>query len=1006
MNKKICKRIIGLFIFALTIMLFGITTVYAKTCDEVKTFLNTKADANDRYGLTMTFDIKTMKYIISVNTTEKVAKKIGLDRSKVQFKVVGAYTYKPTTEGGQDLQDKNGIVDLSRTEDISKVFPYIGKVIKNGKTLSIPRDSVFTNGKDGFAVKLEPVGFNDPELEEACKDQKTSFFAVVNVDVEIGEDLPIVIYYGDNTPKPTTTMPKKVDCKNMASVVEKYGKNSFEYNYCVDLNEAESKTSTRVYDIEEKTINEGDEFGGGIIKYQKGTKTKVTDPMNFRCAYDDLVTGTPKDDSEYYVNKEFLIGKGYITINMGNYQYSAKSEYSSTKIKAATCKLECTEVVKVEYGAPVATAGGLCFEYKVKVTSRTNCEMANEPTPPPDHVVCTPTPYCWHPGNHVYVMGGPSEDFDNCILACDGGKYTDKCTNKCYKEVYGKSIARKTTGEEISYADVQQMVKTKAGLSYYLKNGEIVWGPVGSYRAATSWGGGYVATDSYWHLNHSWGYSGSWYDQYQKGIPKREGCEGTCSWKRNSSPACNNDENYRYLNHPDVVGSKAYTNDKKINAGENERGTYIGSDGKEHDSIYKRLYARCSAYAACNTTVTEFTISADYKLKGEGEETKTYYFPYTPNNDKNTKDTIKSKEGEHVSASCPTGKNSIILASEGCYNCGEIKQKMEYMTEWSFPGSWINNKTYEISYVPVTDEGWREKNDKFCLPFNIENVNKNWYNYYYATVNVATSSSYTYDDPNYITNITCPDGTKIKNVCEYKNSKYTEQDAKSIEEGGITDYNIKATTRGFGMFEWDIDIECFYAVNDLFPKVEENDDCSKLTCCQPGDPGCDSSEKERVRTVDLKNVFPDSEGNTLKSPDTTGRTVPFNWSAYAEQTKKDPDYVSRPSNYLVWIQTMGTDIYSDPYLDYEIVLTKESITKIKSQFRTELKSSYTEWPGDVKVNSVTNYKSALIRDGGILNQDSKYPGNEALKCNNIGQHTIGKNYTAPCDDFSKVKEGN
>ena len=52
-----------------------------------------------------------------------------------------------------------------------------------------------------------------------------------------------------------------------------------------------------------------------------------------------------------------------------------------------------------------------------------------------------------------------------------------------------------------------------------------------------------------------------------------------------------------------------------------------------NEKLYERLYNTCSAYASCNTTITEFTISVDYTEKGNTTK-QTYYFPYTTNNDK------------------------------------------------------------------------------------------------------------------------------------------------------------------------------------------------------------------------------------------------------------------------------------------------------------------------------------------------------------------------------------
>ena len=257
-------------------------------------------------------------------------------------------------------------------------------------------------------------------------------------------------------------------------------------------------------------------------------------------------------------------------------------------------------------------------------------------------------------------------------------------------------------------------------------------------------------------------------------------------------------------------------------------------------------------------------------------------------------------------------------------------------------------------------------------------VNEKWYNYYQAKVN-GNDPTYSYNNTEYMKNITCPDGSKITNPCNYKETTITESDK--------IDYNINATARSFGMYEWDINISCFYAVNDVFPKVKETDKC-EAKCS-------DDNVQKMIRNVDLNNLFPDKSGNQLTSSDTTGRTPGFNWTSFADQTKKDTDYTSLPSNYAKWIQAKGTSVYSDRYLDYEINLTKEIITELKKEVNTGLGKNYTNWQGDVEINSVTNYQSPLFRNGGILSKNSKYPVGDAITCNNM------KNYASTeCEDFS------
>lgn len=988
MNKSIFKRIIGLFTFALIVMMFTITSVDASTCDDVVQKLNNNDLA--RYGLSMEYNKDSGKYVIKVNVKD-ISPFQKFDRnfkkSNIKFKVAGLYFYIPTGNEKNDLRNGNSTTVENQSSKINE-YKSNGSInsltLVNGGEILI-KSSIFgarsDSNKIGLAIRLEPDGFNDPELVSACGSRAT-FYDVVYTAVEVGQQMAAQVIQ-TNYDTGVSSSYGKIDCDNYAN---KYDKNSFNYNFCADKTSALNTNSTRKFTIREYKK-------GNMIKYENNSDSKVykpNDSLPFKCDWKDLVTGVSENDSSYYVNKKYLYGEGTISINLdGGYRYSG--EYSDTTAQLdASCELKCEEVVKVEYGPPIASKAGLCFEYKVKVTSRVNCEMAKKPTPPPTQVVCTPTPWCNHRGGYADHQGGPNEDFDACVVKCDGGKYSDRCVNKCYKQVYGKSIVRKTTGTEIAYDDTLGSARKQLDVLYeYKYEGDTLIWDVGGYGSSVrrydvdyatgsksyppgpggsnqSWDN-VVLTDSYWHKNNGWGLSTSWYQLYDKtGIPLIEGCSTTkCWWDLNESDACTNSDNLRYLNHPDVYKGT-----------ENEGNSDIEADREFNKKQYEKLTKQCEAYASCNTTTAEFTISVDYTEKGKTTK-ETIKFPYT--SDK--KATIVSKDG---GASClPEEKNSIILSSDGCYNCADVKEKKMYMTEWSFPGTWIHNKTGKITFNPssVTGTSWRQLKDKFCLPLNIQNVNEKWYNYYQAKIN-GNDTSYSFNNQEYINSITCPDGKKLTNTCDYRNTTFTNEDVKDIT------YNINATARHFGMYEWDIDISCFYAVNDVFPKVKESDKCE--TKCN--DNSSNSNEKMRIRSVDLNNLFPDKDGNKLTSTDTTGRTPGYNWTSFADQTKKDEDYTSLPSKYTKWVQAKGTDVYSDRYLDYEINLTKEDINRIKKEVNTGLGKNYTNWQGETEVNSVINYQSDLIRKE-IKN--AKYPVGNAITCNNM------KNYASTeCEDFS------
>lgn len=1041
MNKKGYKRIIGLFIFTLTIALLGIIDVHAdeKICDKVsnETLLQ-------RYGFKIDY-VETAnggKYVIQSEFNAADAAKLfdSFDKSKIKFKISKLYFYQPydlkLDDQGKPIPSDITDADNIKNLDKDYVEQYEGTLdslvggtiekLRFGRKDSIDvNKNIFDKRKDdnniGLAFRIEPAdGFNDPEVIEKCGPNST-FFAIVYVAYENGEDAePETV--DDGIVVGSNYQSKWLDCKGY----QNFDKNSFAYKFCADKDASvgidgdQKKNGTRKF-----TITKDD---GVILKYEDIDKKNPYKPGNvfgYKCDY--TVSENGNNSSEYYTNKNYLYGKGSFEFSE-DYEYHG--EYTKTK-KTATCTITCEEVVKVEYGPPVASKAGLCFEYKVKVTSRVNCQ-GEGPNKPPTQKVCTPTPSCKHKGGKVWPIAGPNDDFDECVQSCDGGVYSDRCVNKCYKKVYGTSIIRQTTGTEIAYGDnitdtsVTGVVFKDAPYSYVLDGSTIKWDVNNNYErksskttGGTNQGWDHIKSgDSYWHRRHRWGINASTYNNYtEEGIPEKIGCDQTsCKWTANTKGDCGDSKYLRYYNHPNVYkikytdsktnqthtrkDKKDYTydpNDPNKNKVVYDRYTYDKYKNKE---IYDRLSAKCKAYAACNTTTSEFTISVEYTEKGKETTTTKINFPYTENNDENSKDAITHNDNDSIS--CPTNANSIILKSRGCYNCGgaganitenegEDGLKKMYMTEWSFPGTWIHNKTGKISYKPITDGTWRKIKEKFCLPLNAGNVNAKWYNYYqYQTK--GNDTSYTYYNPDYIKNVECPDGTTVQTKCGSDNIVPTDDDIK---------YNIKATARKFGLFEWDIDIKCFYAVNDIFPKEKESDTCS-LTC--------GSTEKYRVRSVDLKNLFPDKNGTELNDLSTTGRTPGFNWSTYANQTNKDVDYTSAPSNYAKWIQFQAANggIYNDEYLDYEVTLTKEIINDIKQDFKSD--RSYISWKGNI-VNtddeaSANSYRSPLFEQGGLLAGDSVYPNGEALKCNNIGAHTKSSNYSAVCAEFNNSgKEG-
>lgn len=582
----------------------------------------------------------------------------------------------------------------------------------------------------------------------------------------------------------------------------------------------------------------------------------------------EQIKADPDADDGYYLpeNTGYLYGSGTYKMDNGNYiyHYDPCNPKTGGKIE---CSVTCEEIVTVKYGAPVASKAGLCFEYKVKVTSNVVCDMTVPPEKPEyNPSVCTPTPYCTgigKNGRYVLHQGGPNEDYDRCIQACDGGKYTSSCSKKCYKEVYQNSL--------ISY----EPKKTDYCCNNCYTNGGSKWVGSGPGR----WYGGSCK---------------SGYAAPSNGICRRIKASGYC-----------NDECWWGGCEGDVY----------LNPG------YATEDYQHNIELYNQAVNACKAAASCSTTTATFTISVDYK-DGSGNKV-TVDFPYNKDPDKAC-----------VSCSPEVGKNNVTLtAVDGCYN---KNAEDYYFAEWRFPGSWINKKTGELSYLdkgdPDKKKAWQEVRGKFCIPFDAQDVNAKWWNYYYNKVHGSNQCSTMSETPD--------------------------------------EYNIRAVTKNFGYFGWNIKASCFYAVNNT----------EKAPCpVEDGDPNADI--KYIVRSIDLDDVFPKTSGESLTDPSKhVGRTPGFNWSSKAFNNKNE-DYVSSPLQYALNIQDKGFSIYSDPkQLDYQIYLTPEDLNDLKRK----RSSDYTRYDGthELDKNGVIRFNSNLIQE--FVNKDriSVYVGSGGKECNN------------------------
>lgn len=628
-------------------------------------------------------------------------------------------------------------------------------------------------------------------------------------------------------------------------------------------------------------------------------RSKIGDSLT--CDWKKEATGNKGD--AYYVNKDYYYAKTEEKTNVtyvNNYTGRDKKTSSTN-----ACTRTCEESVVVEYGPPVASKAGLCFEYKVKVTSRVKCSSDIKAQPPTPPSVCTPVPICNSIPGYTH-QAGPKEEFDACIQKCDGGKYSQKCSKQCYKQVYGNTKAAKLA---LDYESSITKKVDNSGLcagGRYTRNGSIEWsgGGYGRWYCEQN----YPMVEAGYHLN--------------RGFKWGNNCSDDCQWT-----GCDGD-------------------------------TYLNSDEASKDYIrnleeYNKAISTCKASASCTTKTAYFTINVTYKHKKDknGKTETTINFPYTENNAKNKASLPslgKDDTTDNTQAS-PTNTNIFIPDTtpkgyDGCYD--RTSAKNWYQAEWSFPGTWVHNKTGDISYVDKTGtDAWHEEKNKFCVPLNALSVNKKWWEW-----------------------------NQIKKNCV----------SESEIENSI-DYNIQAATTNFGYFGWDFKFSCFYALRNEVCDTTVNGCCNPDDECRDGDCGDSTNGPKNFtfRIVDTLDLFPATNGSStageiVTQPTTTGRTPGFNWTTQA-RTFKNENYEVDPLELIGKIQQRQGNIYNpayeDDYLDYSFVLDKEALAAIRNY---NANKKYTDYEGDTEIkNGITIYESSLI------NKYAKKQGN--VGCNNDGK---------------------
>ena len=655
----------------------------------------------------------------------------------------------------------------------------------------------------------------------------------------------------------------------------------------------------------------------------------------------------------------------YTSVNQGKFYHTS----SETSKPNGYCKKNCVESVVASYGPPVATKGGICFEYKVKVVADMVCEAEIDYSKKPKlEPACMPTPVC-NSSSEYGDQGGPTEDFDACILEKDGGQYTQDAVNACYNEVYGydDELAEdmalvndyNITGSPVlaSYlkigghgglddAKIIQImnevnaVNSAGNGGKYVRdaNGTISWKCTNANNCV---GGSYFNLGGYYfssptkafqtiyNLNGmSYGaYSGTLSGGYiikAGGFKAGRNCQESCSWT-----GCSDS---KFINQSDAV-----------------------EDYNKELAEWNKEIEQCVGSATCSKSTSTYTM-----------EIKSDKVDSSIKNSNSSLGSDKDNEFNKDSDTEVSGDTDMIIDSGACYGKGDTNNT--YMTEWTFPKTFINNKNGDIAFDKEDVPGWREEEGKYCLPLDEPDVNTLWFDWY---VNNMVRGA---------------DGKLVSKDLGFGNRNLTIEEQNEISSN--IKYNIFANTTDFGHYGWNIDVQCFYASRAANPPCIGSN-CNTGTGTGTGtgtdiDTKNDTVNNYKYRSITLNNI--NSAEADLKG---------FNWSE-ASTNRTNAGYPVVPNSLRKNIADRGNSIYeSDEYLDYHFVLTTKDLQKIRKYNDNKTYLDYGNNFYTDENSGVTFYISDFLRGktSNSLNRNSvKLIPNSKNGCNNLKDKSSCENY--------------
>ena len=709
--------------------------------------------------------------------------------------------------------------------------------------------------------------------------------------------------------------------------------NDHAYSYKFALKEVESASAISPDKISEKISLYCDE---NLTK----EKIDLIEKYNRQTAKKYNETEHTAELTQYYYdesNTTYFKGVQVFKYKIGKYIYNYSNKQATED--AGYCLRTCNEVVKVDYGPPVYSKGGMCFEYRIKVSSIVNCEAdtSHIKTPNCSQSICLPVPKCYGYGSngslkYVLHQGGPNEDYEACVNECDGGKYTDQCSEKCYQEVYLNSASSIENQIKLTYSDKVNAVQLATANSsipasqmhhYYRTGGYVQFKSQGHSASnvgrawdtfGTSIGLWYAPSRANYYVKNGYAHT---YMVNTNGIIRQPSCGDDCHWV-----GCQSNDTYLDFNcveYPEARVTLKYTNAETGSVDEVSICTadeLQDTDCKYNELRYKAAVEACKAATSCANSEATYTIKFKYQEDGtKGTSKKIVEVDTNTNN-------ITKIENKVVNN---TIKPGTILSYGGCY--GKYEGRRWYQTEWTTPGTWQENKHQYAAYTTPNSgtTGWTYLEGQVCLSPYVYETNKTWANEY---LKAFVSESY---EPSF--------------SGKFTKKEYSENAVNS--ESRLEGYNIygeatgSGAAGGFGYFGWKFSVSCFYAISNDITQCTTQPCCVGDECPNPTpectNPPCDNDTTNyTARSYDDRNpIVNNTETRVILEDGSTVvdfNNLPFNWSKDATMKYfAAGGYNNNPEDLLRLIMDNANAgrTFSEEEVDYEYIMDSQVISFIR-----------------------------------------------------------------------------